>query len=133
MLEVSSVMFAYAIGLRKISLFINIARWFVTIEKFKDMQTLSQYKSLQNSKHVEQNSNTFLITLTCLFVTIFMHVILLLSVFFYNTDFILGILTFVHYYPMSIVIILCFIWIFVGLNRFIRHQMSNPKTPEHEQ
>lgn len=41
MLEVSSVMFAYAIGLRKISLFINIARWFVTIERFKDMQNLS--------------------------------------------------------------------------------------------
>ena len=61
-----------------------------------------------------------------------MHVILLLSVFFYNTEFILGVLIFVNYYPMSIVIILCFIWIFIGLTRFISHQLKNPKTPLHE-
>ena len=47
----------------------------------------------------------------------------------------MGILTFVHYYPMSIVIIICFVWIFIGLTRFIQHQLKNPKTPlyEHEE
>jgi hypothetical protein len=125
MLEISTVMFAYAIGLRKISLFINIARWLVTIEKFKDLESLAQYKHLRDQKQEDSSSNTFYMVMGFLFLVIFMHVILLLSVFFYNTETILAILTFVHYYPMSIVIIAFFIYIFIGFNRFVINQLNN--------
>lgn len=127
MLGLSGVLFAYAIGLRKISLFINIARWFITIEKFNDIHTLqdkNELTSLQQKKQLNHNPRTFFIILMCLFITIFAHIILLLSVFVYNRDFILDMLTFVHYYPMSFIIIGCFIWIFHCLKTFLNYQMD---------
>ena len=41
-MHASFLLFALAIGFRKISLFINIARWFITLENFKAQMLTSK-------------------------------------------------------------------------------------------
>ena len=57
---------------------------------------------------------------TVLFLLIGAHCLLLLSLEILDqNDSILKVVTIVHYYPMAIGIIVCFIWIYFQLHRYI--------------
>ena len=95
-MQISFLLFALAIGLRKISLFINIARWFITIESFKlqgsnqsddglfkgdiETSTYSERSLIEENKRAQtQNNKSTARIKVILCILIALHLALLLS------------------------------------------------------
>lgn len=124
-MHASFLLFAVAIGFRKISLFINIARWFITLENFKSQ--MATPKPIEDSSFLtneldepDKGRSKLKWIKIVLFVVISAHCLLLLSLEVFNQkDSMLKVVTIVHYYPMAIGIILCFIWIYWQLHKYI--------------
>jgi len=130
-MQASFLLFALAIGFRKISLFINIARWFISLKDFKaqmkppvdiiEQVIQTEGNTEANDDFESQSKGSKMINLG-LIILISLHGGLLLSlVFIEKKDEILFIVNFVHYYPMAIGIIICFLWIFWSLRGFVAH------------
>lgn len=131
-MHASFLLYALAIGFRKISIFINIARWFITLEDFKaHMVTAKPIEGsifLSNQLDEPDKGRSKLRWIkTVLFVVIGAHCLLLLSLAVFG-DSMLKVVTIVHYYPMAIGIILCFIWIYWQLHKYIEFICHQPNT-----
>jgi len=140
-MQASFLLFTLAIGFRKMSTFINLARWFISLKDFDTLmantnngdifkqinETESSHNSNITDELMDPSPHTKVIN-RILTVVLGFHGGLLMSLaLISDKNDVLFIVNFIHYYPMAGAIILAMAYVYFKLRRFVAFEIKQSK------